>query len=251
MTGEGQFQSQELMEIERKPSSAWTSRCGSSSPRGWRGSCAWTSALSMWTGSPIARRSAALRAVAAARDHGHDRGHPARDSAGHPRRAQAGHLGGLCGARLLDRGAGDALVLARHPDDPGAARLLPVDAADGVHADLGRPVAEPGAADLAGARGRLPVLGGGDAHDALGDARGAARGLHPHRAREGAVAEAHPLASRAEERDAAGAHRHRPGVRVPDRRPGGDRAGVQPERAGDAVRRVDLRAGTTRSRRRW
>ena len=28
----------------------------------------------------------------------------------------------------------------------------------------------------------------GDAHDALGDARGAARGLHPHGARQGAVA---------------------------------------------------------------
>ena len=80
---------------------------------------------------------------------------------------------------------------------------------------------------------------GRHAHDALGDARGAARGLHPHRARQGAVAEADPHAPRAEERDPAGAHRHQPGVRVPARRPGGDRAGVQPERPGHAVRRGD------------
>ena len=48
------------------------------------------------------------------------------------------------------------------------------------------PVAEPGPAHLAGARGRLSLLGGGHPHDPLGDARGAARGLHPHRARQGA-----------------------------------------------------------------
>ena len=47
------------------------------------------------------------------------------------------------------------------------------------------PVAEPGAADLAGARGRLSLLGGRHAHDPLGDAGGAARGLHPHRPRQG------------------------------------------------------------------
>ena len=47
------------------------------------------------------------------------------------------------------------------------------------------PVGEPVAAHLARARGRLPLLGGVDAHDALLDPRGAAGGLHPHRAREG------------------------------------------------------------------
>ena len=52
--------------------------------------------------------------------------------------------------------------------------------------------------DLAGARGRLPLLGGRHAHDALDDARGPARGLHPHRARQGAVREADRVASRAE-----------------------------------------------------
>ena len=48
------------------------------------------------------------------------------------------------------------------------------------------PVAEPPAAHLAGPGRGIPVLRGGHAHDALGDAGGAARGLHPHRPRQGA-----------------------------------------------------------------
>ena len=40
-------------------------------------------------------------------------------------------------------------------------------------------------AHLAGAHRRLPLLRGEHAHDPLGDARGAARGLHPHRPRQG------------------------------------------------------------------
>ena len=47
------------------------------------------------------------------------------------------------------------------------------------------PVAQPEHADLAGARHRLPLFGGGHPHDALGHARGAARGLRAHRARQG------------------------------------------------------------------
>ena len=37
-------------------------------------------------------------------------------------------------------------------------------------------------------RARHRAARGGGAHDALGDARGAGRGLHPHRARQGAAA---------------------------------------------------------------
>ena len=48
---------------------------------------------------------AALRAVAAARPDGEHRSPPAGDPAGHPRRGEAGHLGGLRGARVLDRRA--------------------------------------------------------------------------------------------------------------------------------------------------
>src|SRR5439155_697198 len=114
---------------------------------------------------------------------------------------------------------------------------LQVAPAHGLHAVLGQPVAEHAAAHLAGACRGLPVLGGGDAHDALRDARGAARGLHPHGARQGALGAAHPLAQRAEERHAAGAHRDRAGVRVPHGRARRHRAGLQPERARAPLRR--------------
>ena len=83
---------------------------------------------------------------------------------------------------------------------------------------------------------RLPLRRGQHAHDPLGDARGAARGLHPHRPRQGPDREAHHQPPRAEERAAAGRHRDRHRVRLPDRRPRRDRAGVQPERHRPPVR---------------
>ena len=52
--------------------------------------------------------------------------------------------------------------------------LLQLAAADHLHADLRRSDRQPDAADLAGARGRLPLLRGGGAHDPLLAARSAA-----------------------------------------------------------------------------
>ena len=129
-----------------------------------------------------------------------------------------------------------AVVLARHDHHPRAALVLPLASADHLHAVLREPAREPGAAHLAGARGRLPLLGRGDAHDALDAARGAAGGLHPHGARQGRVRAPGRRAARAVERDAAGGDGDRPRVRVPDRRARGDRAGVQPERHRQALR---------------
>ena len=120
----------------------------------------------------------------------HHRRRAARHPPGRHRRAQAGHLGGLCRAHLLHRGHRHAVVLARHRADPGAAHHLQVAAADGLHAAVGEPVAEPRPAHLARARRGLSLLRGGDAHDALGDARGPARGLYPHGARQGDGGEA-------------------------------------------------------------
>ena len=56
---------------------------------------------------------------------------------------------------------------------------------------------EPVAAHLAGAGRGLPLFRGGHAHDALHAARGAAGGLHPHRARQGRVRAAGRGAARA------------------------------------------------------
>ncbi len=194
---------------------------------------------SMWTGSPIWRGDQApLRAVAAGGDHGHHRGGAPGDAVRGPRRAQAGHLGGLRRPHLLDRGPGDAVVLARHPVHPHVPDRLQVAAAHGLHPVLGEPVAEHAAARLAGARGRLPLLGGGDPHDPLRHARGAARGLHADRAGQGARPAPDPGPPRAQERDAAGADRDRARVRLPHRRARRDRAGLQPERD-----RAALRAG--------
>src|SRR5439155_938443 len=183
-------------------------------------------------GDPVA-----LCAVAAARDHGHPDRRAAGDPARRHRRAQAGHVGGLRRADRVDRRAGDALVLARHRLHPRTPDRLQVASAHGLYAALGGPLAEPPAAHLAGTRGRLPVLGGRHAHDAFGDARGVARGLHPHGPGQGTLGEAHPLAPRAQERDAAGAHRDRARVRLPDGRARRDRAGVQPQRARSPLRR--------------
>src|SRR5687767_13234729 len=154
------------------------------------------------------------------------------------RRAEAGQLARLRGANLRHRRAGHAGVLARHRAHPGPPDRVQVAASDGVHAVLGEPVAEHAAADLAGSRGRLSLFGGGDPDDALGDARGAPRGLHPDGARQGPLATTHPVAPRPEKRDAARADGGRPGVRLPHGRAGRHRAGIQPQRPRTAVRRV-------------
>ena len=203
--------------------------------------------LSMWTGSPDHRGDQApVRALAPARADGH----AGRDGAGDPARdrgrAAPGHVDRLRRPRVLDRRPGDALVLAGHPADPGPSGRVQVAAADGLHAVLGRPLAEPRPARLAGAGRRVPLLGGRHADDPVGDARGAARGLHPHGAGQGALDEADPHPPRAEERDAPGAHRDRPRVRVPARRAGRHRAGVQPERPRPPLRRRRSRTATTR-----
>ena len=81
------------------------------------------------------------------------------------------------------------------------------------------------------------LLGGGDAHDPLGDARGAARGLHPHRARQGALVETLILTRHALKNamlPGADGDRHR--VRLPHGRARRDRAGLQPQRPRPAVR---------------
>ena len=152
---------------------------------------------------------------------------------------------------LLHRRRRHAVVLARHPDHPrhpdhveGLVRHA-LDAAHHLRADLGRPAAQPEHADLAGARHRLSLLGGRDPHDPLGHARGAARGLRAHRARQGRVPQAGRAPARAAQRAAAGRHHHRHRVRVPDGRAGRHRAGVQPQRPRQAVRRVRSRTTTT------
>ena len=120
------------------------------------------------------RNPAPLRPQPATRYHGHrHRRRPGR-APRHRGRPQAGHLGGLCRPHLLHRRAGHSVVLARHRLHPGPPHHLQVAAAHGVHALLGEPVAESRPAHLAGPRRRLPVLRGGHADDALGDARGAA-----------------------------------------------------------------------------
>ena len=145
-----------------------------------------------------------------------------------PQRAGAGGLG-----------AGHPLVLARHADHPDAADAVQLAAEDRLRVDLGGPDRQPVGDDLAGALGRLPLCGGGHPHDALGAAGGDARGLHPHRARQGRVDAADHAPACPAQCAAAGGDGDRAGVRVPDRRPGGDRAGVQHQRHRQAVRGCD------------
>ena len=86
----------------------------------------------------------------------------------------------------------------------------------------------------AGGGGRLPQFGADDAADALVDARGAAPGLHPHRALEGRLRDDDQLLPRAAERAAAGRHRDRHRGGVPDRRADRHRDRVQHSRASRA-----------------
>ena len=62
---------------------------------------------------------------------------------------------------------------------------------------------------------------------------------------KGVFQQADRAPARAAQRAAAGRHHHRHRVRLPDGRPGRHRAGVQPQRARQAVRRVGARTTTT------
>jgi hypothetical protein len=98
-----------------------------------------------------------------------------------------------------------------------------------------RPVGRPEGAAAAGAvagdgAGRDP-----GARDALGRARGDARGLRAHRARQGPVAPPGAVAPRAAQRDDPGAHDHGPAVRQPDHRHGHGRERVRAARHGPLV----------------
>src|SRR5262249_50892317 len=68
------------------------------------------------------------------------------------------------------------------------------------------------------------------------DPGSAAGGLHPDRPRQGCHGAACRRTARHAQRDAAGGNGDRTGIRVSDRRPGGDGAGIQPERHRQALR---------------
>ena len=100
----------------------------------------------------------------------------------------------LAGAQLLDRRTGDAVLLARHHVDPDRARRdagdhrPSLDAADRLRAAVEGPDPQPVDRHAAGDHDRLSLCRGVDADDPLGDARSVARGLHPHRPRQGSGA---------------------------------------------------------------
>ena len=105
---------------------------------------------------------------------------------------QAEQLDRPCGAHGRDRGHRHAVVLARHhrpswscSTSSHCAVRRALDAADRLCAALAGSAAQPVDGDPARAHRRLPLFRGDHAHDALGDARGAARGLYPHRPRQG------------------------------------------------------------------
>ena len=74
---------------------------------------------------------------------------------------------------------------------------------------LGRSEGESFTVNLAGPGGRLPLFGSGDAYDALGDVRGIARRLHPHRAGERVMGTGCCHSPCAQKRAAAGHYRNR------------------------------------------
>jgi hypothetical protein len=80
------------------------------------------------------------------------------------------------------------------------------------------------APDPADHRARHQPAGGGRAHDALGDAGGAGRGLHPHRARQGPAAAARGRRACAAQCADPGGHGDRPaGGRAVHRAPSSPR----------------------------
>jgi peptide/nickel transport system permease protein len=99
-------------------------------------------------------------------------------------------LGGAAehGARLrAARGESErpvaAVVLARAADPDGVRALFRLD--PDLHDAAQDAVGRAACSTASGRRSRFPLLGADDAADALLDARSAAAGLHPHRAREG------------------------------------------------------------------
>ena len=159
---------------------------------------------SLWTGQPVIEelliRLPLSLELALLATHGlGDHRHPPR----HARRRPPGHLGGLRRPRGQHRRPRHPGVLGRHPVHPGPRDLLRLGPAARVHAAVGRSLGELPDDGLAGAHRRLPVRRRHHPHDALDGARGAARGLHPHRLGQGVAGAGRRHPPRAEELDAA------------------------------------------------
>src|SRR5262249_2363198 len=196
----------------------------------------WPVDVVWWSYSPGDRPAPAV--VVAAGDYGDNGSRPPSDPFGNARCLTSGYLDRLCHSCLLYRWPGHAILLAWNSDVLMLSHRLPLDSADGVHADLAGSVAKPLANDLARACHRLSLLGGGSPHDTLSDAGGAARGLYPYGPRQRLVAEPHRQTSRAKKRHAAGPPGDWVGIRVSHRGLGGDRSSVQSEWARAIVRAV-------------
>ena len=152
---------------------------------------------------PGARRSRLRLRLGAAGDRGDRAAHPDQRQAGrhgavlrrHDRRAARRHQRGAAehAARLLPARAQSqrpvaAVVLARPAGADGVRQLVRLDP------DLQQRAARPsgrssGCSAIPAAVVGLPQLGADHAADALVDARGAAPGLHPHRALQGRLAD--------------------------------------------------------------
>ena len=165
-------------------------------------------------------------------------------------RGAAEHAARLRVARGQPERAVDAVVLARPADPDGVRRTISARSRSTPtrRSDSGTTLC---ALQRAGGGGRLPLLGAGDAADALLDAGSAAAGLHPHRARQGRLRRATSIPSRAAQRAAAGRHRHRHRGGVPDGRADRHRDGVQHSRASRASWSRRSAGATIRSCRTW
>ena len=159
---------------------------------------------SLWTGEPVTKEIAIRMPVSfQIAHHGrhHRRAH--RHSARHHLGALPRHLGRPHRARGGGLGPRHPLVLARHADHPGAAVAVQLAAQDRLRAVLAGPDRQPGRDHLARRLGRLSLCRRRHPHDALLAARGDARGLHPHRPRQGRVDAPHHAPPRAAQRAAA------------------------------------------------
>ena len=138
-----------------------------------------------------------------------------------------------------------ALVLAGHSDysrsfDHDAESLRgPLDAADSLYPDMGGSGGQHIAVDMAGRRDGISILGRRHAHDALGPAGGACARITcappaPRVCWRKLIINRHALKNSL----LPVVTDHRPGVRLPDGRAGGDRTGVQPKRPGETFSRI-------------